>query len=843
MSGVRVGRVSGVSLRIFVVATMVLGLVASPAVRTASSTANAAVAVTGAVSTVQAVVLDSTFAPLPRGQKSPWDGEFVLDGIDGLSYNTPGTEVKVRAMSSNAGFVNEVWLVYPRVQYLFNSKDIADLGNEFSAMQFSDWISVGTFPPGTELIFGVKTNVGIDDKCQDRVNGDGSVDRHHCYEVTQSADFVPLAPDPVRECTIADDPCRNRAWPSLTPDGKTIFYTGPGVRNVKDDSPHGRFQYLTNTKADGTGAALTNTALFGLEDVGAPQVGCPGAKELESLFTTTDVNVSAAAQTIGLSSVAGLAPGEAISIYQPFQRETVAIASVDGAAKTITAVFTNPDNKPYPAGTNWAPEGCDWHPDFQDAGVVVWPALAATCSATAVQNKVEIVGQEGYGTVTLRDGTQTYAQTFAPGDKITFTFDDLVPAGVSGSSPNWTINRSVGTVYMVIADESKPVGDPNRTLDGGICYDPGHPPLPLIETIAGTFTCDTGWDFTITGVNANTAPPSIRVTWTNDQTPPADEAATIPLTSVGTDGVAHYQSTLHTSLRVVSATTTKPTTAWTGNFKLASGPCGEIKTADLSLACAAPDATRWDITITGTTQAQAPAKIAVSWSNGASADLLLDGKVLDGDGNAVDPNEAGTAHYGTSANLEARVTAATATIQGAWAGEFKVNGAPCPISAQVQSFECDATAWRFRIAGISEGDAPASILVSWGAVTETVTRTSFSGDAAVYETALHLDLAVTGATAVIAAEPTSFALTHGPCSTHVRPPTLTDHECDVTEWHFVITQLGAESAPGVIIVVWTGGASEAVPLWKVTGSTAHYRTTSNLDRAVTDAMAPMAVSP
>jgi hypothetical protein len=67
---------------------------------------------------------------------------------------------------------------------------------------------------------------------------------------------------------------------------------------------------------------------------------------------------------------------------------------------------------------------------------------------------------------------------------------------------------------------------------------------------------------------------------------------------------------------------------------------------------------------------------------------------------------------------------------------------------------------------------------------------------------------------------------------------LTDHECDSTEWHFLINQIDSEAnAPGSISVVWANGGSEAVPLDKFTGKTAHYATTSNLDSTVVSATA------
>ena len=67
---------------------------------------------------------------------------------------------------------------------------------------------------------------------------------------------------------------------------------------------------------------------------------------------------------------------------------------------------------------------------------------------------------------------------------------------------------------------------------------------------------------------------------------------------------------------------------------------------------------------------------------------------------------------------------------------------------------------------------------------------------------------------------------------------LTDHECNDTEWHFVITQIDtAADAPATIHVTWANGQSEDVPLLKFTGGTAHYTTTSNLDSTVTSATA------
>jgi hypothetical protein len=67
---------------------------------------------------------------------------------------------------------------------------------------------------------------------------------------------------------------------------------------------------------------------------------------------------------------------------------------------------------------------------------------------------------------------------------------------------------------------------------------------------------------------------------------------------------------------------------------------------------------------------------------------------------------------------------------------------------------------------------------------------------------------------------------------------LTDHECNSSEWHFVITQIDtAADAPASIHVTWANGQSEDVPLTTFTGGVAHYVTTDNLDSTVTSATA------
>ena len=65
---------------------------------------------------------------------------------------------------------------------------------------------------------------------------------------------------------------------------------------------------------------------------------------------------------------------------------------------------------------------------------------------------------------------------------------------------------------------------------------------------------------------------------------------------------------------------------------------------------------------------------------------------------------------------------------------------------------------------------------------------------------------------------------------------LTAHECDSTEWHFVINQVNTEAnAPTSITVEWANGASEVVPLAMFTGKVADDVTTSNLDSTVVSA--------
>jgi hypothetical protein len=67
---------------------------------------------------------------------------------------------------------------------------------------------------------------------------------------------------------------------------------------------------------------------------------------------------------------------------------------------------------------------------------------------------------------------------------------------------------------------------------------------------------------------------------------------------------------------------------------------------------------------------------------------------------------------------------------------------------------------------------------------------------------------------------------------------LDSHDCDSSEWHFVITQIDSEAqAPGQIQVSWADGGSEQVGSNKFTGKTAHYTTTSHLSSKVNSATA------
>ena len=77
-----------------------------------------------------------------------------------------------------------------------------------------------------------------------------------------------------------------------------------------------------------------------------------------------------------------------------------------------------------------------------------------------------------------------------------------------------------------------------------------------------------------------------------------------------------------------------------------------------------------------------------------------------------------------------------------------------------------------------------------------------------------------------------------PGTVHVKTSSLTDHDCDSSEWHFVITQIDDEvNAPASITVKFSGGATVVVGLEKFTGGVAHYTTTQHLGETVIDATA------
>jgi len=73
---------------------------------------------------------------------------------------------------------------------------------------------------------------------------------------------------------------------------------------------------------------------------------------------------------------------------------------------------------------------------------------------------------------------------------------------------------------------------------------------------------------------------------------------------------------------------------------------------------------------------------------------------------------------------------------------------------------------------------------------------------------------------------------------HVKQASLSDHECDDTEWHFVINQIpsGCEH-PASIHVYWDNGQDAIVPLSSSSGPVAHYTTNLYLSSYITDATA------
>ncbi len=972
-------------------------------------------AVTSALSTaIPTVTADDTFQPTIQLTTDPWPTSQVkpmFDGIAGLGFSNPGVTVEVRAMSSIAFFVDEIWLVYPRVQYLFNSKDVlpycgtdastslrSEHGRVFmpgrpdpatplvgklvkdggtitvaqavaagvcapldpaapavragdpNYLRFSAPISLGSFSQGTELVFAIRNNAGIDNACRDRVkryrwNGTGTaptgvpnpwdasdlvnlegrdysntddvwklatiaqlvatgdtrwtdvsaqgivMDTDRCWSGThRSATFAPIAPDPAVDCG-SDLSCWSKAWPNFTPDGKSVFYTGPGARNVGVSFPQARLQYLSGFT---TTAGLTG--VFGFEDTGL----C------------------------------------------------------------------------HPDGTG--PAGCATEADYNDTGIVMTSLLAATCGPTATPNVIKIAGQPGYPSVELTvpvpsASSPTSLGFFAPGSVLTFTpalpgtTPTVTPAaGTSAGSPGTATAYTITAgdqVQATVIDPNAPstvtlwdpatgqqigtTANPDKTLPGGICWDPKWPPIRTIEATT-TFACATGataWDFTIdraldpaappatTGVPlAGQAPPSITVTWSNG------ESATVPLsgftptdTSVTPNiGVAHYSTTLHTATSTgasdpyapVSAAGASITGTWSGSFKLNGGPCGPQKTLTLAtLPACDVAAAEWDFTVSGVTAALAPTAVSVTWRGGEVTTVSL--STLD--------TATGIAHYTTALHTGETylpVTSVSATVAfltladaDAFTGTLAAAGVPCPPAATPTPTPTPtatptpavttACVPIYNPAGKhvpNAGDNPLSgenpdgfyklVAVPGGSVRVHDTQSSYvtpawpdgttiklteangrtptywiaplavdyevrlKGDAEVwvYANAAGTGDPVSKRTCYVPDPPKgptpslSPSPSPAPSETpeptptpsptdvvHVKTSTLADHECSSTQWQFVITSVSAANAPATIRVSWASGASATVTLDSLTGSTAHYRTTLGLTLAVVDATA------
>ncbi|MDE3193255.1 MAG: hypothetical protein KGN00_06155, partial [Chloroflexota bacterium] len=761
-------------------------------------------------STVPQITLTSD--PWPQDQGKP-----MFDGFTGMGFSDPGFQVTIRDESSIAFFVDEVWLVYPKVEYLFNNKDVlpycggvdstGNLVSELRAehgivfmpgrpgfvnntgdfdstghpsaqaltdaataglcrplpagapltvayssngggaspnyLSFSAPISLGSFPQGTELVFATRTGAGIDDACQDRIRkftwiggtatppsglqnplptapaGDlislqardyyntdpiyaldlvqrfpslWSVDAnstvtdvHHCYvgshaanapaaSIPSAASMTPIAVDPNAGCTPLDPmanpatqastACWSKAFPTTSPDGRGLFYTGPGSRNVAMDFPQARLQYVTaQTATSGL------TGLFGWEDAGL----CD-----------------------------------------------------------------------YVAGT-FQVSGCASQSDYADVGLSVTSLLAATCSPTATANVITISGQPGYPSVQLGSAwsaaTSSFATSlgyFAPGSTLTFvsaptgTAPTVSPSNTtststapgSGSFTITTGQQVAATVYnpnapaTIVYDPvtgqplngGKAVANPDAQLPGGICFDPSWPPITT-KTATTSFACSataTAWDFAITGAVDPAAQPttagvplqgqtpaSINVTWANGDNETVALSSFTPTNTGVTPnvGTAHYTTTLHTS---TSATATDPwsavtgatmamTGAWNGTFTLAAGPCNPTQ-KPLTLAPPLPTctagATAWDFAISQIANGiSAPASVTVTWADATPTTEVV---ALE----AGTPAADGIAHYTTTSHMgssyapygsvNATVSFPTAAAASAFTGTLTAASAPCP---------------------------------------------------------------------------------------------------------------------------------------------------------------------
>lgn len=807
---------------LFVAGVIVLPLAASS--RAATPTSGGLT--TTSASTIGPVTSDDAYStstvPTITLTDDPWptyQGKPMFDGFSGMSFSDPGYTVSIRDESSVAFFVDEIWLVYPKVEYLFNNKDVlpycggvdsnmnvvtelrAEHGIVFmpgrpgyvasaadfdasghptaqaltdaanaglcrplpagapllaagspNFLGFSAPISLGSFPQGTELVFATRTGAGIDDACQDRIrkyqwiggtatppqglqnplpsapSGDlislqardyyntdpvyvtdlvqdyvsgntlgnpalWSIDTantvtdvHHCYVGTHAANapasiiptaasMTPIAPDPGAGCaplstaanplTQASTSCWSTAWPMTTPDGRSLFYTGPGSRNVAMNFPQARLQYL-----QGQTAASGLTGLFGFEDAGL----CD-----------------------------------------------------------------------YVGGT-YQVAGCANQSDYADVGLAVTSLLAATCSPTTTANVITISGQPGYPSVQLGSGWSTSTSTFAtslgyfaPGSTLTFvsaptgTAPTVSPsnAGSTSTAPGsgaFTVttgqqvqatvydpNAPATIVYDPVTGQplngGQAVANPDAQLPGGICYDPSWPPIVTKPAQVTTFACSataTAWDFTITnavdpaaqpttaGVPIQgQAPAAIDVTWTNGGNVTVPLSSFTPTnTSVTPNvGTAHYTTTLHTD---TSATATDPWSAvtgatmamtgtWSGTFQLAAGPCDPTQkplTLTPPLPSCTAGATAWDFAVSQITSGiSAPSSVSVTWADATSSTETVPLE-------AGTPAADGVAHYTTSSHtgaayapyssVSATVSFTTVAAASAFTGTLTAASVPCP---------------------------------------------------------------------------------------------------------------------------------------------------------------------
>jgi Sec-independent protein translocase protein TatA len=218
------------------------------------------------------------------------------------------------------------------------------------------------------------------------------------------------------------------------------------------------------------------------------------------------------------------------------------------------------------------------------------------------------------------------------------------------------------------------------------------------------------------------------------------------------------------------------------------------------------DSSEWHFVINQVgSSADAPDAISVTWSNGDTQSVPLDkftGKV---------------AHYSTSANLDASVTEASASVDGD-IGQFNLSHGPCGAVAGETAVP-SATA--------VDTATPTKTPVDTATPTPTATTTSTPTETA---TPVPTDTATTTPTS----SPTATELP----GEDVFAKALDSHPCVATEWHFVINGLqSADQAPASITVTFANGDVASVPLDKVSDGTAHYFSTENLDSTVTEASA------